>query len=80
MESRDGRGPVITMTDVPPGDRAAQIADWAWDNPPARARQALDQVNEIARGVLGPADLRKVQDAGLMLTRLAGTLTQGGPG
>lgn len=58
-----------------PGQQAYKILDWAYEDPQARAAEAVRKVNDLARTADGAA-LREVQDAGTMLSRLAGTLTK----
>lgn len=51
----------------------ADIAKWAWDDPESRVQDAISQLTALARTATGP-DLREIQDTGVMLERLAGTL------
>jgi hypothetical protein len=55
------------MTDV------QTLVRWAWDDPEGRVQAAISQVRELARTATGD-DLAELQDAGVMLSRLAGTL------
>jgi hypothetical protein len=59
---------------TPAGQRAGQIRRWAWEDPPARAQDALAQVSRLADGEGDPQALREIQDAATMLTRLAGSI------
>jgi hypothetical protein len=61
---------------TPDGQRALSIAKWAWEDPAGRVASALSQVREMAIAATG-AELREIQDAGVMLSRLAGTLDTG---
>ena len=58
---------------TPEGQRALDLAQWAWADPRGRVQQALDEVSAMAATATGQA-LNEIQDAGTMLTRLAGTL------
>ncbi len=63
---------------TPEGKRAYEILRWAQEDPDVRAAAAQEQVNDLARPLLGneakAQALREVQDAGTMLARLAGAL------
>jgi hypothetical protein len=61
---------MMTMT----GGKAAGIARWAWGDPAGRVQQAIAEVRELANAETDPAALSEIQDAGTMLSRLAGTL------
>jgi hypothetical protein len=52
------------------------LVKWAWEDPAGRVQDALSQVRELASTATGP-DLAELQDAGVMLSRLAGTLDTG---
>lgn len=56
------------------GSKAAGIARWAWQDPQARAVQALSAVHELATQAASRDELAEIQDAGTMLSKLAGTL------
>ncbi len=56
------------------GKQAYDILDWAYEDPPGRAAEAVQRVDELARSADGDA-LAEIQDAGSMLSRLAGSLT-----
>jgi hypothetical protein len=58
---------------TPAGTQALRIARWAWEDPAGRVASALAQVREMAAAADGQ-ELREIQDAGTMLSRLAGTL------
>jgi hypothetical protein len=58
---------------TPEGQRALDLAQWAWADPRGRVQQALSEVSGMAATATGQA-LSEIQDAGTMLTRLAGTL------
>lgn len=53
---------------------AAQLVRWAWQDPPGRVHQALERVRSLALAASG-AELREIQDAGTMLSRLASAIT-----
>ena len=57
------------------GKQAYAILDWAYEDPQGRAAEAVRRVGELARTADGDA-LREVQDAGAMLSRLAGTISE----
>jgi hypothetical protein len=61
---------------TPQGQQAYKILDWAYEDPQARAAEAVRKVDVIARAADGDA-LREVQDAGTILSRLAGTVSGG---
>lgn len=56
------------------GGKAAGIAKWAWGDPASRVQTAIEQVRELAAQTADPDELAEIQDAGTMLSRLAGTL------
>ena len=60
------------------GRQAYAILKWAQEDPAGRAVQAQQQVDGLARPLLGQPGqvqaLAEVQDAGTMLARLAGTV------
>lgn len=59
---------------TPEGQEADRIRKWAWEAPAIRVQDAISQIDDIARRAgLSPQALREVQDAGTMLSRLAGT-------
>jgi hypothetical protein len=58
---------------TPAGAEALRIARWAWEDPAGRVQIAIEQVRGMASAADGQ-DLREIQDAGTMLSRLAGTL------
>lgn len=63
---------------TPEGKRAYEILRRAQGDPAARAAAAQEQMDDLARPLLGNPHkvqaLREVQDAGTTLARLAGTL------
>ncbi len=58
------------------GTEAWRILRWAQEDPAGRVAEAQRQVNDLARPLLGQPSqaqaLAEVQDAGTMLSRLAG--------
>lgn len=58
---------------TPGGLQAERIARWAWDDPAGRVQAAIEQVRELAENADGQ-ELREIQDQGVTLSRLAGTL------
>lgn len=66
----------MTIKLTPEGERAYAILRWAQEDPAARAAEAQEQMNDLARPLLGTGgqELREVQDAGGMLERLAGSV------
>jgi hypothetical protein len=67
----------VSLELTPEGAEAYRILRWAQEDPAGRAEQAREQVNELARPLLGSGSsqaLRDVQDAGTALARLAGSL------
>lgn len=56
------------------GGKAAGLARWAWQDPENRVQQAIAQVRELAQQATSADELAEIQDAGTMLSRLAGTL------
>jgi hypothetical protein len=63
------------MSTTVQGRQAYAILDWAYENPAARAAEAVARVDELARSADGDA-LAEVQDAGSMLSRLAGAVSE----
>lgn len=58
---------------TPGGQIAADLAEWAWEDPAGRVSEAISKVNDMADLAQGQ-ELNEIQDAGRMLYRLAGTL------
>lgn len=65
----------IEMTEA--GAEARSIMRWAWQDPEARARQALGRVNALGEAAIDPQAQAEITDAASMLSRLVGTLTSG---
>jgi hypothetical protein len=61
---------------TPDGQQAMAIARWAWADPSGRVGEAISKVRALASSATGQA-LAEIQDAGTMLSRLAGTLDTG---
>lgn len=59
-------------------EQIQKILKWAWEDPANRVSDAQDRVNELARAETDPQVLAEIQDAGVMLSRLAGTLVHTG--
>jgi hypothetical protein len=68
----------VSLELTPDGTEAYRILRWAQEDPAGRAAEAVGQVNDLARPLLGDTAqaqaLAEVQDAGTMLARLAGSL------
>jgi hypothetical protein len=70
----------VSLELTPDGTEAYRILRWAQEDPAVRAAEAVRQVNDLARPLLGvpaqAAALAEVQDAGTMLSRLAGAVSE----
>lgn len=58
---------------TPIGQQALALAQWAWEDPAGRVQTAIEQVRGMASTAEGQ-ELREIQDVGVSLSRLAGTL------
>lgn len=67
---------------TPDGTEAYRILRWAQEDPAGRAADARRQMADLARPLLGDTAqtqaLAEVQDAGTMLSRLAGAVSESG--
>jgi len=64
----------VSLELTPDGTEAYRILRWAQEDPAGRKAEAVRQVNDLARPLLGQDSqaLAEVQDAGTMLSRLVG--------
>lgn len=67
----------MSIQRTPQGRQAEMISDWAFADP-SRREEALQRISELARQADSEQALREIQDAGTMISRLAGATMPAG--